>query len=116
MINGSNIFGVPLKIYKRKGEYGRQLVIPVGRLDLLAKDAEGNLYIIELKKDSGYDDVFEQIKLYIDWFRKSKYCKKNTKVFGIICLNNPPKKLIDKVKKSKNIRLFEYSISYSEIK
>ncbi len=90
--------------------------MPIGRLDLLAEDAEGNLYIIELKKDSDYDDVFEQIKLYIDWFRKSKYCKKNTKVFGIICLNNPPKKLIDKVKKSKNIRLFEYSISYSEIK
>lgn len=115
LINGSSIFGVPLKIYKRKGEYGRQLVIPVGRLDLLAEDDNGNLYIIELKKDSGYDDAFEQIQIYIDWFRKSKYCKKNTKIFGIICLNNPPKKLIDKVRDNKDIRLFEYSISYSEI-
>lgn len=57
---GIEVFGLPLKIYKRRGEYGRQFVFPKGRLDILAEDAEKNLYIIELKKDSGYDDVYKQ--------------------------------------------------------
>jgi len=45
-------------MYRREGKYGRQFIIPIGRLDLLCEDEEGNLYIIELKKDSGYDDAF----------------------------------------------------------
>ena len=55
-----SVFGMNLKEYKRKGEYGRQYIIPVGRLDLLCEDNQGNLYVVELKKDSGYDDAYEQ--------------------------------------------------------
>ena len=55
---GIEAFGVQLKMYRREGKYGRQFIIPIGRLDLLCEDEEGNLYIIELKKDSGYDDAF----------------------------------------------------------
>lgn len=33
----------------------------------------------------------------------------------IICLNDPTKDLIEKVKADDQMRLFEYSISYSEI-
>ena len=115
LINGSNIFGTPLKVYQRKGVYGRQFIVPVGRVDLLAEDNEGNLYVIELKKDSGYDDAFEQVKRYIKWFEKSKYAK-GKKVYGIICLNNPTKKLINAVKTDDKISLFEYNISFTEIK
>lgn len=115
LINGSDIFGTPLKVYQRKGVYGRQFIVPVGRVDLLAEDNEGNLYVIELKKDSGYDDAFEQVKRYIKWFEKSKYAK-GKKVYGIICLNNPTKKLIDAVKTDDKISLFEYNISFTEIK
>lgn len=56
--SGMNVFGLKLRMYKRKGLYGRQFIIPVGRLDLLCEDDEGNLYVIELKKDSGYDDAY----------------------------------------------------------
>ena len=58
-------FGLKLKMYKRKGLYGRQFIIPVGRLDLLCEDDEGNLYVIELKKDSGYDDAYRLRIIYI---------------------------------------------------
>lgn len=113
--SGMNVFGLPLKIYRRKGIYGRQYIIPIGRLDLLAEDTDGNLYVIELKKDSGYDDAYVQTAAYIDWFEKNKISA-GKKVYGIICLNNPSKKLVEDVRKDDRIKLYEYQISYSEIK
>ena len=112
---GVNIFGIPLKIYKRKGEYGRQYIIPVGRLDLLCEDDKQDLYIIELKKDKGYDDPYVQTREYIDWFEKNK-AKKGQKVYGIICLNDPTRETVDKVNADPQVRLFEYKIQYNEIK
>ena len=111
---GMEVFGLPLKIYRRRGEYGRQYIFPKGRLDLLTEDVEGNLYIIELKKDSGYDDAYKQTIEYIDWFQKHK--ARGKKVYGIICLNAPNKSLIESVRKDDRVKLFEYQISYSEIK
>lgn len=112
--NGVSIFGLNLKMYRRKGEYGRQYIIPVGRLDLLCEDSAGNLYIIELKKDSGYDDAYKQTAEYLDWFEQSdKFSGK--KIYGIICLNNPTKQLVDKVHADKRMKIFEYQISYTEL-
>lgn len=110
---GMDVFGLPLKIYRRRGEYGRQYIFPQGRLDLLTEDAEGNLYIIELKKDSGYDDAYKQTVEYIEWFQKHK--AKDKKVCGIICLNAPSKALIEAVRKDDRVKLYEYTISYNEI-
>lgn len=112
--SGMPVFGMNLKIYKRKGEYGRQYIIPVGRLDLLCEDSAGNLYVVELKKDRGYDDAYVQTADYLDWFEKSPKFK-DKKVYGIICLNSPTKQLIDKVHADKRMKLFEYQISYTEI-
>lgn len=109
---GIPVFGKKLKIYRRHGAYGRQYIIPIGRLDLLAEDREGSLYIIELKKDSGYDDAYGQIVPYLDWFEKHH---KGVKVYGIICLNRPDRKLVEKVRRDPRIRLFNYTISYDEI-
>ncbi|MDY3031825.1 MAG: endonuclease NucS [Clostridia bacterium] len=111
---GQPVFGKKLKIYRRKGEYGRQYIFEEGRLDLLTEDENGDLYIIELKKDSGYDDAYKQTVEYIDWFTKHK-AQDNRKVYGIICLNNPTEALIESVKNDDRIRLFEYQISYNEI-
>ncbi len=116
LLVGTTVFGIPLKIFKRTGEYGRQWPIAgLGRIDLLAEDNSGNLYVIELKKDSGYDDAYAQTVKYIEWFEKSKYAK-GKKVYGIICVNEPPKELIKAVHDDNRIRLFEYKISYNEIK
>lgn len=112
--SGMPVFGKHLKVYKRKGEYGRQYNIPVGRLDLLCEDANGNLYVVELKKDSGYDDVYEQITQYLAWFEQSERFK-GKKVYGIICLNHPTQELLSKVHADKRIRIFEYQISYTEL-
>ena len=111
---GIPVFGKHLKIYRRHGEYGRQYIIPIGRLDLLTEDDNGDLYIIELKKDSGYDDPYDQTVSYVEWFHKN-HRKRGQKVYGIICLNNPSEKLIAKVRKDDRIQLFNYSISYDEV-
>lgn len=50
----------------------------------------------------------------IDWIEED-VAVKGQRVFGIICLNDPTKDLIEKVKADDQMRLFEYSISYSEI-
>ena len=47
--------------------------------------------------------------------KKENVAVKGQRVFGIICLNDPTKDLIEKVKADDQMRLFEYSISYSEI-
>lgn len=110
---GFEVFGHKLKIYRRKGVYGRQYILPTGkRLDLLCEDDAGTLYIIELKKDSGYDDAYVQTAEYLDWFEKN--WKEHKKIEGIICLNNPSKELLDKVHADKRMRVFEYQISYTE--
>ena len=112
--SGMEVFGLQLKMYKRKGLYGRQFIIPVGRLDLLCEDPKGNLYIIELKKDSGYDDAYKQTAEYLDWFENNEISK-GKKVYGIICLNSPTQELVDKVHTDPRMKLFEYQISYREL-
>ncbi len=110
---GMEVFGKQLKIYRRKGEYGRQYILPTGkRLDLLTEDKDGNLFIIELKKDSGYDDAYNQTAEYLDWFEEN--WKDDVEINGIICLNNPSKDLLEKVHRDKRMRVFEYQISYTE--
>lgn len=112
--SGVEVFGMNLKMYKRKGLYGRQFIIPIGRLDLLCEDEQGDLYIIELKKDSGYDDAYQQTANYLDWFEQNEISQ-GKKVYGIICLNSPTKELVEKVHKDKRMKLFEYQISYMEL-
>ena len=111
---GIPVFGKKLRIFRRRGIYGRQFIIPIGRLDLLCEDENGDLYIIELKKDSGYDDAYKQTSEYLDWFEKNEISK-GKKVYGIICLNSPTEEIIEKVHSDSRMKLFEYQISYKEI-
>jgi len=110
---GMEVFGKKLKIYRKKGVYGRQFILSNGRrLDLLCEDDKGELYVIELKKDSGYDDAYAQTADYLDWFEKN--WKDHKIVWGIICLNDPSQDLLDKVHADKRMKVYEYQISYTE--
>ena len=111
---GLEVFGKQLKIYRRKGIYGRQYILSNGkRPDILAEDADGNLYVIELKKDSGYDDAYVQTVEYLEWFDEN-WKDKVKNIYGIICLNSPSAELLKKVHNNPRIRVFEYQISYYE--
>lgn len=111
---GMKTFGRNLKLYRRFGENGRQYTIPGGRIDVLAEDDEGNIYIIELKKNSGYDDAYDDhLVKYFEWFDKHPITDKKT--YGIICLNNPTKKLVEKVRKDERVELFNYKVMFEKI-
>lgn len=114
MEQGIPVFGLPLKVYQKRGVYGRQFILRTGRLDILATDSDDNIYVIELKKDSGYDDAYAQTKTYIEWV-EADIAKSGQHVYGLICLNAPTAELKRKVKKDPQMRLFEYSISYTEL-
>lgn len=112
---GATIFGVHLRIYNKKDDlYGRQYVISGRRIDILAVDDDNNYYVIELKKDSGYDDPYDQIVDYMDCIKKNKATGKQ-KIYGIICLNNPKSDLIEKVKANSMISLFQYEVRFSKL-
>ena len=116
--SGHEVFGKKLKIYKRTGDYyGRQYPIANGkwRIDLLCMDDNDDFYVVELKKDSGYDDPYEQTKNYVEWIKKNR-CGRKQQAYGIICLNSPTKSLIEKVRQDEMISLYEYQISYREVK
>ena len=112
---GDPIFDKHLEIYRKEGKYGRQYITSVGIIDLLCEDPIGNLYVIELKKDSGYQDAYEQVKRYMKCLSNYKEFG-NRNVYGIICLNSPSKALIEKVRDDDKVRLYEYKITLSEKK
>ena len=110
------IFGLKLSVYeKREDFYGRQYPTHDGRIDILTVDEVGNYHVIELKKDKGYGQVFDQMNRYIKWVKEHK-ATDNQKVYGIICLKNPDKATVQQIKENEGIRLFEYAITYQEIK
>ena len=73
----------------------------------IEEEKQRTLLLTEQKKHT-------QTKQYVDWFEKNRV-KKDKKVYGIIVLNSPKKKLIEKVRADNRIRLYEYQIAYREI-
>lgn len=117
LLAGREVFGKKLRLYRRRGDWcGRQYPINggKGRIDLLCVDETGDFYVIELKKDAGYDDPYIQIRDYVEWVHKH-LCPKNRKTYGIICLNSPSQALREAVRRDDRIELYEYSISYSRV-
>lgn len=107
------MFGKQLHLYRRNGEYGRQYVIPIGRLDLFCEDADGNLYVIELKKDGGYGDAYAQARCLFGLVSEEQT------IFQAFCIWNPLRQssqpaIIAKVHTDARMRLYEYQISYTE--
>ncbi len=50
---------------------GRQVTIDVGRVDLLARTAEGQKVVIEVKVGEAKDAAIGQISRYIGWYRRA---------------------------------------------
>ncbi len=83
--NWSSIqFGEDLEFYiDPDGVEGRQYVTDVGIIDVLARDKEGNMVVIELKRGKGHFAVIGQILAYMNWVEKN-LVENGQKVRGIV--------------------------------
>jgi hypothetical protein len=87
---------------------------PVGNrfIDILATDKDNNYVVIELKVSRGYDRVVGQILRYMAWIRKN-HAEENQKVRGIIIAREISDDLLLACSETKNVELYEYSLSVS---
>ena len=50
---------------------GRQVIIDVGRIDILAQDAKGRRVVIEVKVGEAKDSAVGQIARYLGWYSRA---------------------------------------------
>jgi RecB family endonuclease NucS len=92
--NFNQIFGGKLKYYdierqnEKNGHFDTQ---EVGIIDFLTIDQNGDLVVIELKREST-DQTLGQILRYMGWVNKN-LCKKDQKVKGLIIAESKDNKL-----------------------
>ena len=114
IIKGKPFYNLPLKMYDESDGYGRQYMIPsVGRIDLLTVHSETNdLYVIELKRGLGDDEVIGQVSRYMGWV-KQNIATKGQNVFGIVCVAQASDKLMYAVDANQDIFIYKHSFSIS---
>lgn len=100
-----------LTLYEEDGITG--LEYPAGgrrRIDILAQDASGNLVVLELKVEKGYDKVVGQILRYVNWVR-THVAEPGQKVRGIIVCRNMTEDLRLACASIPDVALLEYTLS-----
>ncbi|MEC7784455.1 MAG: endonuclease NucS domain-containing protein [Bacteroidota bacterium] len=111
---GMQVFGKSLEVYQDEYGYGRQYAVPNvnGFIDLLLMDKAADiLYVVELKRNTGGIEVYDQIKRYTEGVRELT----DKTVRGIICLHHPKDALIEKVKEDETISLFTYHFEFKKL-
>lgn len=74
------------------GTSGVEYKTGIGRIDILARDTQGDFVVIELKVSRGPDDVAGQILRYVNWVRK--HLSEGKRVRGVIIAQH----ISDKIK------------------
>jgi hypothetical protein len=104
------IEGRKLSLFKGDNRDGVEYPTPVGRIDILAVDSEGSLYIFELKRAESPDQVMGQLARYMGWAIGTIGSGK--KVFGIIVAKGIGEKIRYARLAVPNVYLFEYQVAF----
>ena len=115
-----NKLKIPTKIYQWEGELrdeiydsgtfngyriiDKEVSYDFGRIDLLEKDIDDNLVVIELKKHKNNNDVIKQCEKYVCGFKN----KLNKTVKIVICTLDKDNEFMRKAKLN-NYEVYEYS-------
>ena len=83
----------------------------VGRLDLLCRDKEKSLVVVELKKMRAGSSIIDQIQRYMGWVMDHK-AKKGQKVKGIIVVGKKDTALEYAVKANPLIKVKSFSVHF----
>jgi len=101
-----------LTLYSEDGTRGHQLDTGiVGRLDLLAKDEQGQFVVIELKVGKADDKVVGQILRYMGWVKRE--LANGTPVRGIIVASDFNERIRYAVEAIPGVELKRYEISFT---
>jgi hypothetical protein len=100
-----------LKLYEEyAGTSGNQYVTDVGRIDILAKDHNGDFVVIELKRH-GSDRSFGQLSRYMGWVKK--HLAKDRNVRGVIIARKADDELKYAASINPNISIKEYEVTFT---
>lgn len=112
---GIPVFGRTFTIYEDSLRFGRQFRVKNGFIDLLLVEKTTNdLYVIELKKDKGYNNPLDQIKYYNSYIT-TKIAKKNQAVRSILCFKDCEENIVEAIKNEKEIELYNYDLIFNKI-
>ena len=92
------------------GQKGVEYQTGVGRIDVLAVDEAGNLYVFELKLDRSADDTMGQLTRYMGWV--AKRLANGREVHGIIVAKVIDEKLRYAALVVPNVSLLEYQVEF----
>jgi len=98
-----------LRLFKEEGLIGREVSTEAGKIDILAKDSNNNLVVIELKASQASYGVLGQILSYIASIKKEL---KGENVRGIIIAEDFDKKLTLAVTEVSNVSLVKYKVNF----
>ena len=111
LVNNLSIIEDGLKVYRAAGEIGIQYdTQSVGRIDILAVDANNRYVVIELKAGVADDKVCGQILRYMGWVKRHK--SPDDDVRGVIIANEFDKKIEYAISLIPSIQLNKYDVSF----
>jgi RecB family endonuclease NucS len=96
-------------LHPYRGESGQQFSVESGRIDILAEDKEGSLFVIELKAGTASDSVLAQLLGYMADVKKLAVGKG---VRGIVIAYDFSNRLISAVSLVKDVSLMRYQVRF----
>lgn len=112
-------FGEKLSIYREDdGTPGQQYITDVGIIDILAKDAQNNFVVIELKRAESKYHVLGQVLNYMTWVQKN-LALNNEKVRGMIVVgkaDNTLKSAIEQVSDKVLLKEYRIKMTFTDVK
>lgn len=99
-----------LVLYEEEDIVGIEFPVGGRFIDILARDANGNLVVIELKVSRGYDRVVGQLMRYMAWIAMNQ-AEAGQKVRGIIVARDISNDLKLACSLVNDVELFEYELS-----
>ena len=88
---------------------GRQATADVGRIDILAEDAQGTRVVIEVKVGDAKDSAVGQIARYLGWYAKTE----GKAPRGILIAGNFPEGVQYAAAAIRNLTLISYRVHFS---